>query len=93
MIIIGISDKSYTSLPCNCPPHHVPICGKNGITYPSSCVAKCAGLQDSDIEFGTCRYKNPCNNVNCPSYAKCIENRQICLSNMHRPCQQYQCGK
>lgn len=41
--IPGISDGSYTSLPCNCPPHHVPVCGKNGNTYPSACVAKCSG--------------------------------------------------
>lgn len=41
--IPGISDQSYTSLPCNCPPHYVPVCGRNGQTYPSACVSKCAG--------------------------------------------------
>lgn len=91
--IPGISDQSYTSLPCNCPPHHVPVCGKNGYTYPSACVSKCVGLQDADIEYGACRDKDPCQNAKCPAYAMCMENRQICLSVMHKPCRQYQCGK
>lgn len=38
-----IEDSSmipYTKLPCNCPPHHVPVCGSNGNSYPSACLAK-----------------------------------------------------
>lgn len=91
--IPGIPDHSYTSLPCNCPPHHVPVCGRNGYTYPSACISKCAGLQDSDIEFGACRNTDVCRNVKCPAYTECVENRQICLSVMHKPCRQYQCGE
>lgn len=50
--IPGISDQSYTSLPCNCPPHFVPVCGRNGQTYPSACVSKCAGnLRSLAIRF------------------------------------------
>lgn len=41
--VTGMSERSYTSMPCNCPPHHVPVCGRNGATYASACVAKCAG--------------------------------------------------
>lgn len=37
---LGVLDPAYTSLPCNCPPHHVPVCGRNGNTYPSSCLAR-----------------------------------------------------
>lgn len=33
-------ELAYTSLPCNCVPHHVPVCGRNGVTYPNSCLAK-----------------------------------------------------
>lgn len=33
-------NTGYTTLPCNCPPHYVPVCGRNGITYPSLCLAK-----------------------------------------------------
>lgn len=91
--IDGISEHTYTSLPCNCPPHHVPVCGRNGYTYPSACVSKCAGLKDTDIEFGACRESDPCRDAKCTSSAKCVENRQVCLSVMQRPCRQYQCGE
>lgn len=33
-------NAGYTTLPCNCPPHYVPVCGRNGVTYPSACLAK-----------------------------------------------------
>lgn len=85
--------SSFTSLPCNCAPHHVPVCGRNGYTYPSECVSKCAGLQVADIEFRSCRDNNPCRDAKCPNYAQCVENRQICLSVMHQPCRQYQCSR
>lgn len=91
--ISGISDNSFTSLPCNCPSHHVPVCARNGNTYPSACVARCTGIPDTDIEFGPCNNKSPCENVVCPGNGICVERRQVCLSVMHRPCQQFQCGK
>lgn len=31
---------AYTTLPCNCPLHYMPICGRNGVLYPSLCLAK-----------------------------------------------------
>lgn len=31
---------AYTTLPCNCLSHYVPVCGKNGNSYPSLCLAK-----------------------------------------------------
>uniref|UniRef100_A0A1B0D106 Reversion-inducing cysteine-rich protein with Kazal motifs n=1 Tax=Phlebotomus papatasi TaxID=29031 RepID=A0A1B0D106_PHLPP len=89
--ILGISDDSYTSLPCNCPPHYVPVCGRNGKTYPSACVAKCSGLQDADIEYGACSNKIFCNSSSCPSGTICVEDHQVCLSTMHKPCPMYKC--
>lgn len=88
-----MTDRTFTTLPCNCPPHHVPVCGKNGNTYPSACVAKCTGLQDADIEFGACRSKDPCANNDCPKDSTCVADRNVCLSSMHKPCPQYRCGK
>lgn len=31
---------AYTTLPCNCPLQYTPICGRNGVLYPSLCLAK-----------------------------------------------------
>ncbi|GAB0089450.1 reversion-inducing cysteine-rich protein with Kazal motifs [Sergentomyia squamirostris] len=87
----GIGDDLYTSLPCNCPPHYVPVCGRNGKTYPSACVAKCAGLQDADIEYGACSTKVFCNATTCPVGTVCIEDHQVCLSTMHNPCPMFSC--
>lgn len=54
--IQGISDKTYTSLPCNCPLHYVPVCAKNGNTYPSACIAKCTGKIHIKNFFANSRY-------------------------------------
>ncbi|XP_039290122.1 reversion-inducing cysteine-rich protein with Kazal motifs isoform X1 [Nilaparvata lugens] len=88
---LSVKDSAYTSLPCNCPPHHVPVCGRNGNTYPSSCLAKCVGLSDADFEFGACESKNPCASNPCNENEVCIPDRQVCLSLLHKPCQQYSC--
>lgn len=32
--------SAHPLLPCNCPTHHVPMCGSNGNTYPNECLAK-----------------------------------------------------
>ncbi|XP_049826537.1 reversion-inducing cysteine-rich protein with Kazal motifs isoform X2 [Aethina tumida] len=83
-------NAAYTTLPCNCPPHYVPVCGRNGITYPSACLAKCAGLSDSDIEeHYPCQ--NPCKPNMCPVGQKCVPHPQICLSLVHKPCTQHEC--
>ncbi len=34
------AQNQLTRAPCNCHTHHVPVCGKNGKTYPNSCVAR-----------------------------------------------------
>ncbi|KAJ8956628.1 hypothetical protein NQ318_013982 [Aromia moschata] len=82
-------NTAYTTLPCNCPPHYVPVCGRNGITYPSACLAKCGDLNDSDIERYPCQ--NPCKPNSCPTGQKCVPKTQVCLSLMHKPCPQYEC--
>lgn len=83
----------FTSLPCNCPVHYVPVCGRNGQTFPSLCVAKCAGLSDADVEFGPCQVRAACDGIRCPGNGKCVPMRQVCLSVMQRPCVQYFCGR
>ncbi|CAG9767452.1 unnamed protein product [Ceutorhynchus assimilis] len=87
--LVGGKNTAYTTLPCNCPPHYVPVCGRNGITYPSACLAKCSGLNDADIDIMPCQ--NPCKPNICPIGQKCVPNLQTCLSLMHKPCKQYTC--
>ncbi|KAJ8968089.1 hypothetical protein NQ317_005572, partial [Molorchus minor] len=82
-------NTAYTTMPCNCPPHYVPVCGRNGVTYPSACLAKCGDLYDSDIEHYPCQ--NPCKPNTCPIGQKCVPKPQVCLSAMHKPCTQYEC--
>ncbi|XP_030245120.1 reversion-inducing cysteine-rich protein with Kazal motifs, partial [Drosophila navojoa] len=89
----GYVDVNYTSLPCNCPAHYVPVCGANGNTYPSACVAKCLGLPENGFVYGACNARNACQSgsTSCPSGTQCLEKRQVCLSSMQRPCPQYIC--
>lgn len=36
----AVRRSAWASLPCNCHPHYVPVCGRNGNTYPNACLAK-----------------------------------------------------
>ncbi|KAH8405276.1 hypothetical protein KR222_001076, partial [Zaprionus bogoriensis] len=89
----GYADAGYTSLPCNCAPHYVPVCGANGNTFPSGCVAKCLGLQETSYVYGACNARSACQlgAHTCPAGTHCLEKRQVCLSSMQRPCPQYIC--
>jgi reversion-inducing-cysteine-rich protein with kazal motifs len=87
-----INDRFFTTLPCNCPPHYIPVCAKNGRTYPSPCIAKCVGFHETEFESGSCESKNPCESNACKQGYVCFPYRNVCLSNMHTPCPQYQCG-
>lgn len=89
----GVSERAFTTLPCNCPFHFIPVCGKNGRTYPSGCLAKCVGLHDAEFEFGSCEMRNPCDQNVCPTGTICFPSRNVCLSNMHKPCPQHRCGE
>ncbi|XP_050545812.1 reversion-inducing cysteine-rich protein with Kazal motifs [Daktulosphaira vitifoliae] len=87
----AVSLYRHTGLPCNCAPHHVPVCGNNGNTYPNSCLAICAGLFDIDLKFGPCLTNDPCADHTCKSNEKCIPTRQVCLSTLKKYCPQYKC--
>lgn len=39
-----IVDVDCADLPCACPLIYAPVCGENGHTYASSCVAACSGV-------------------------------------------------
>ncbi|XP_036117740.1 reversion-inducing cysteine-rich protein with Kazal motifs [Molossus molossus] len=84
--------RTFTGLPCNCADQFVPVCGQNGRTYPSACIARCVGLQDHQFEFGSCISKDPCNPNPCPKNQRCIPKPQVCLTTFDKfGCSQYEC--
>ncbi|MBZ3869736.1 Reversion-inducing cysteine-rich protein with Kazal motifs [Sciurus carolinensis] len=84
--------RTFTGLPCNCADQFVPVCGQNGRTYPSACIARCVGLQDHQFEFGSCISKNPCNSNPCPKNQRCVSRPQVCLTTFDKfGCSQYEC--
>ncbi|XP_072268055.1 reversion-inducing cysteine-rich protein with Kazal motifs isoform X2 [Pyxicephalus adspersus] len=86
-------DRSmFTGLPCNCADKFVPVCGQNGRSYPSACIARCVGLLDHQFEFGLCSSKDPCNPNPCLKNQRCIKKRQVCLTSFEKfECPQYEC--
>ncbi|XP_061111244.1 reversion-inducing cysteine-rich protein with Kazal motifs [Conger conger] len=84
--------RRFTGLPCGCPDRFVPVCAQNGRTYPSACVARCVGLQDSQFDFGSCRTRDPCASNPCPRNQRCLPSRKVCLSSVSEfPCRQHDC--
>uniref|UniRef100_A0A8C0FKQ3 Reversion-inducing cysteine-rich protein with Kazal motifs n=1 Tax=Bubo bubo TaxID=30461 RepID=A0A8C0FKQ3_BUBBB len=84
--------RKFTGLPCNCVDQFVPVCGQNGRTYPSACIARCVGLQDTQFEFGSCISKDPCNPNPCNKNQRCIPKKQVCLTSFGKfECSQHEC--
>ncbi|XP_073979383.1 reversion-inducing-cysteine-rich protein with kazal motifs isoform X2 [Rhodnius prolixus] len=88
---LSITDITETTFPCNCPPHYIPVCGWNGVTYPSSCFAKCVGMADGDYMPGTCSSINPCYENPCSENEICVIKRRVCLPSLERICPQFVC--
>ncbi|XP_049875810.1 reversion-inducing cysteine-rich protein with Kazal motifs isoform X2 [Pectinophora gossypiella] len=76
-----------TGLPCNCPPHHLPVHTPRRL-YPNACLAKCAGATDAEIEFGS---RAPCAGISCPRRHACLPAPNICLSRLQTSCPQHVC--
>lgn len=80
------------SLPCDCPAHYVPVCSRMGVTFASACLAKCAGLSTTDIEFGSCSSKNFCARQENPcGKNSCVPKSRVCLTSIYKPCPQFEC--
>uniref|UniRef100_A0A9J7ZNV5 Reversion-inducing cysteine-rich protein with Kazal motifs n=1 Tax=Cyprinus carpio carpio TaxID=630221 RepID=A0A9J7ZNV5_CYPCA len=80
--------RLFTGLPCGCADHFVPVCARNGRTYPSACVARCVGFKDNQFVFGSCRSIDPCS----PNRCQRSQRRQVCLTELSEyPCPQYEC--
>uniref|UniRef100_A0A8C2CU69 Reversion-inducing cysteine-rich protein with Kazal motifs n=1 Tax=Cyprinus carpio TaxID=7962 RepID=A0A8C2CU69_CYPCA len=84
--------RLFTGLPCGCADHFVPVCARNGRTYPSACVARCVGFKDNQFVFGSCRSIDPCSPNPCQRSQRCVPRRQVCLTELSEyPCPQYEC--
>uniref|UniRef100_A0A673LVH1 Reversion-inducing cysteine-rich protein with Kazal motifs n=1 Tax=Sinocyclocheilus rhinocerous TaxID=307959 RepID=A0A673LVH1_9TELE len=84
--------RLFTGLPCGCADHFVPVCARNGRTYPSACVARCVGFKDNQFVFGSCRSIDPCFPNPCQRSQRCVPRRQVCLTELSEyPCPQYEC--
>uniref|UniRef100_A0A673JD33 Reversion-inducing cysteine-rich protein with Kazal motifs n=2 Tax=Sinocyclocheilus rhinocerous TaxID=307959 RepID=A0A673JD33_9TELE len=84
--------RLFTGLPCSCADHFVPVCARNGRTYPSACVARCVGFKDNQFVFGSCRSIDPCSPNPCQRSQRCVPRRQVCLTELSEyPCPQYEC--
>ncbi|CAB1341185.1 unnamed protein product, partial [Coregonus sp. 'balchen'] len=84
--------RLFTGLPCGCPDRFVPVCARNGRSYPSACVARCMGFKDNQFVFGHCRSSDPCSPSPCQRKQRCIPNRRVCLTDMaDYPCPQFEC--
>ncbi|WAQ94024.1 RECK-like protein [Mya arenaria] len=69
------SENKFTGIQnCNCVHEFRPVCAANGRTYPSACIAVCAG-QTVFID-GACSQHSPCTPNPCQQGYKCVANRQ-----------------
>ncbi|XP_014371379.2 reversion-inducing cysteine-rich protein with Kazal motifs isoform X2 [Papilio machaon] len=76
-----------TGLPCNCPPHHLPVTA-NSRHHANACLAKCAGVPDALIEFGA---TSACARASCPRRHVCLPRPALCLSQLSNSCPQHIC--
>ncbi|XP_033639318.1 reversion-inducing cysteine-rich protein with Kazal motifs-like [Asterias rubens] len=85
--------RQYAALPCDCTDQYVPVCGANGRTYPSACLARCAAnLRDDQFEFGRCdSMSEPCVSNQCNADERCVAKRRVCISISFSECPQYEC--
>lgn len=94
---VAASSGLPAASPCRCPPHRVPVCGRNGRTYDNACLARCAGLDHGDMAPGPCPLLDPCaapaNGTLCPGKKRCLPDRRTCLTMLAQPCPQFKCGE
>ncbi|XP_054718060.1 reversion-inducing cysteine-rich protein with Kazal motifs-like [Uloborus diversus] len=83
-------DELVSGPVCTCSTIPSPVCGVNGKTYINSCVARCAGLKESQFHPGSCSDVDPCRDNSCGHKKKCVPKKQVCLS-LKKPCPQHIC--
>ncbi|XP_076822936.1 reversion-inducing cysteine-rich protein with Kazal motifs-like isoform X1 [Clavelina lepadiformis] len=85
-----IQKGAFTGIAGNCPAFYQPVCGKNGQTYPSMCVAKWLGQETDSVSSGSCLSKRPCHPNPCKPKERCVPTPRVCLSDLSK-CRQHEC--
>jgi len=89
----SFSSVNWKDRSCNCDVNIFnPVCGVNGVTYHSICLARCDGLDDVHISFGSCSQKDSCNPSPCMPSLICMPRKRVCLHPLLL-CPQYDCVK
>nr|XP_053628014.1 reversion-inducing cysteine-rich protein with Kazal motifs-like [Cherax quadricarinatus] len=76
-------------LPCGCHDHWVPVCANNGRTFPSECLARCAGVGEGVWRAGECG--DECVGVRCGRGHVCMAAPVTCLTLPSTACPQHIC--
>ncbi|KAK4292940.1 hypothetical protein Pmani_034325, partial [Petrolisthes manimaculis] len=83
-------------LPCGCVAQWLPVCANNGRTFPSECLARCAGLTEGEWREGECGGgggggERVCEGVRCGRGRECVPLPSTCLTLPSTPCPQHTC--
>ncbi|XP_042860190.1 reversion-inducing cysteine-rich protein with Kazal motifs-like isoform X3 [Penaeus japonicus] len=83
--------EHVTDLPCGCSDHWVPVCATNGRTFPSECLARCAGVEANQWAEGECGEQDVCGRDKCRRGEVCVPAPATCLTPPTTPCPQHIC--
>ncbi|XP_063598267.1 reversion-inducing cysteine-rich protein with Kazal motifs-like [Penaeus indicus] len=83
--------EHVTDLPCGCSDHWVPVCAANGRTFPSECLARCAGVEAGQWAEGECGDQDVCGRAKCRRGELCVPAPATCLTPPTTLCPQHIC--
>lgn len=84
-------DLRLPLIPCDCAYQYVPVC-RLGATYASKCLAGCSPQSsNNDIDYNSCSARDPCAMNPCGKGEICTRRTRVCLSHIHKPCEQFEC--
>nr|XP_045581465.1 reversion-inducing cysteine-rich protein with Kazal motifs-like [Procambarus clarkii] len=79
------------ALPCDCTRRWGPVCAGNGRTFPSECLARCAGVEEGQWRAGECGAWEECAGARCGRGEACVPAPATCLTLPSTHCPQHLC--